>query len=73
MSNTPIQIIRRPAVETMTGLSRATIYDKLNTKSPRHDPSFPKQINLGADAVGWLKHEVEAWILARVEQSRKAA
>lgn len=28
---------------------------------------FPKRIHLGPNSVGWLDHEVEAWIAARAE------
>lgn len=70
---TALTILRRKQVETRTGLSRAGIYDRLNPKSPYYDPMFPKQVSLGAGAVGWLEHEVEAWIEARVAASRQEA
>lgn len=66
-----LSILRRKQVEARTGLSRSTIYDRLNPKSPRYDPSFPKQISLGEDAVGWIEAEVDAWIAARVHASRE--
>lgn len=61
------RIIRMVRLKELTGLSRATIYDRINPKSRRYDPSFPKQINLGgqngrATAVGWMEAEVVAWI-----------
>jgi prophage regulatory protein len=61
------RIIRMARVRELTGLSRATIYDRLNPASRRYDPSFPKQINLGgqnsrATAVGWIEAEVLAWV-----------
>ncbi|MDF0605748.1 AlpA family transcriptional regulator [Neisseriaceae bacterium TC5R-5] len=62
--NITLIILRRKQLETRTGLSRSTIYDKLNPKSPRHDSSFPKPISLGAGSVGWLESEVNAWIHA---------
>lgn len=63
----PSRIIRIKEVIRLTGLSRATIYDRMDPKSLRHDPSFPKQFNLGgnskrATAVGWREAEVLAWI-----------
>lgn len=66
-------ILRRKEVEARTGLSRTTIYDKLNPKSPRHDPTFPKQISLGAESVGWIEAELNAWIESRITASRQAA
>jgi len=63
----PIVVLRRKQVEARTGLSRSSIYDKLNPKSPRHDATFPIQVRLGSDAVGWLESEINAWILSRVQ------
>ena len=48
-----------------TGLSKSTIYAKIEAGE------FPEPINLGARAVGWLADEVQAWLTARVEASRR--
>jgi prophage regulatory protein len=66
------KIIRRRHLEARLGLSRSTIYDKINPKSPRYDASFPKPIRLGGAAVGWLAHEVDAWLNRQIEASRNA-
>lgn len=63
-------IQRRRGLESRIGLSRSTIYDKINPKSPRYDPTFPKPIKLGGGAIGWLTHEVDDWLERRVEASR---
>lgn len=63
----PTTILRRRQVEARTGLSRSSIYNKLSAKSQQYDPTFPVQVRLGADAVGWLESEVEAWIQSRIE------
>jgi prophage regulatory protein len=34
---------------------------------------FPRPINLGARAVGWLESEIDAWIADRVQASRAKA
>jgi len=67
----PLAILRRKQVEQRTGLSRSTIYDKLSSKSPRFDPSFPKAIQLGANSVGWLESEIDEWIDGRVYFTRE--
>lgn len=69
---TSVTILRRKQVEARTGLSRSTIYDKINRKSPRYDPNFPKQISLGGDAVGWIEAEVVAWIENKIRTSRRS-
>jgi prophage regulatory protein len=70
-----LTILRRKQVEARTGLSRSTIYAKLK-RNPRRpgdfDPSFPKPISVGAKAVGWIEAEIDAWLAAQVEKSRKA-
>ena len=58
-------ILRLPAVKARTGLSRSTIYLRVN------DGTFPKSINLGARAVGWLESEIDNWLSQKIEQSRK--
>lgn len=59
-----VSIIRLPAVKALTGLSRSTIYQRVAAGN------FPKPVNLGARAVGWLASEVDAWLAAQVERSR---
>ena len=64
MANTnqeKLSILRRKQVEKRTGLSRSTIYLRIQ------EGSFPRPINLGARAVGWLENEIEAWLAARLE------
>ena len=68
-----LTILRRKQLEARTGLSRSTIYAKMreNPKRPHDfDPTFPKPISMGAKAVGWIESEVEAWLAARVAESR---
>lgn len=58
-------ILRLKQVLQRTGLSRSTIYDKMNPSSPRFDHNFPKKVSLGANSVGWLKCDLELWIESR--------
>ena len=68
----PLTILRRRDLETRLKLSRSTIYDKINDRSVRYDPTFPKPIRLGEGAaVGWIEREVDDWLLRQVEASRK--
>lgn len=77
MADQPLRILRRKQLEDRTGLSRSTIYARLNPKSPHYDPSFPRPIELGQGMqnppVGWVESEVDAWLSAQIEMSRKAA
>lgn len=65
-------ILRRKQVETRTGLARSTIYDWINPKSPNYRPEFPKPINLGDKAVGWVDTEIDDWLNAQIQKSRAA-
>ncbi len=53
------KVLRRPAVEAVTGLSRSTIYAMMA------QGTFPQPIKLGARAVGWPESEIAAWLEAR--------
>jgi prophage regulatory protein len=60
MANTKqekLSILRRKQVEKRTGLSRSTIYLRIQKGT------FPRPINLGTRAVGWLENEIEAWLM----------
>lgn len=55
-------VIRLKQLSMKVGLSRSTIYDRLNRKSSRYDATFPKPFKLGSFAVGWLEEDVNAWV-----------
>ncbi|MAA75048.1 MAG: AlpA family transcriptional regulator [Salinisphaeraceae bacterium] len=60
-------IIRLPEVKARTGLSRSTIYLRIQ------QGQFPQPISLGGRAVGWVESELEQWLTARIESSRAAS
>lgn len=62
-SNAP-QVLRLQKVKELTALSRSTIYAEI--KAGR----FPAQVRLTAKTVGWLLSEIQAYIEAKVAQSR---
>ena len=62
MSTSLSTILRCKEIVARLKLSRATVYDKLNPKSPRYDERFPKPIRLGPKAVGWYEHELEQYL-----------
>lgn len=69
-----VSILRRRDLESRLRLSRSTIYDKINPRSPRYDASFPKPIHLGGGAaVGWIESEVEDWLQLQIATSRAPA
>lgn len=46
------RILRMRELTKIVGLSRSTIYEKLNPESRYHDETFPKTVRLGAASVG---------------------
>ena len=65
MTTNNLQMLRLPQVISLLGISRSSIYDKLDPKSPRYDSSFPQPKKLGASAVAWRLSDVEAWVNSR--------
>ena len=66
-SQNALRILRRKQVESRTGLSRSTIYARIA------EGSFPRPIDLGGGrAVGWVESEIDAWLQALIESSRKS-
>jgi len=52
------RIFRRPDVESITGLSRSSIYAKMA------NGTFPKPVKLGENSVGWKESDIQGWIAA---------
>jgi len=50
------RIIRLSEVRHRTGLSRSFIYAAIGNNR------FPRQVRLGARAVGWSEHDIDAWM-----------
>lgn len=56
------QIIRLPKVKSKVDFSRATIYRLIKLGL------FPKPLNIGPRAVGWLESDIENWIAEQASQ-----
>ncbi len=63
----PERILRLPEVIARVGLRRASIYQHIAIDA------FPKQVPLGARAVGWYESEIDAWVFARKSARRNPA
>ena len=59
MPDSTSKIERLPAVVARTGLSRSSVYAYMA------NGAFPRPIKLSARSVGFLSHEVDAWIAER--------
>jgi prophage regulatory protein len=49
-----------------TALSSNTIYEMVNKKSDRYDPTFPVQVKLSKGRVAWVESEVADWIESKM-------
>lgn len=60
-----MKMLRLPEVLNRTGLSRSTLYLRIN------EGTFPKPVPLGGRAVGWPADEVDGWVESRIREARK--
>jgi prophage regulatory protein len=58
-------ILRLPAVMKLTGLSRCSIYLMIS------NGSFPRQVSLGARAVGWREFDIHLWLDQLAKKTNK--
>lgn len=56
------RVLRPKEQAALIGLSRATLH-----RLEKNDPSFPKKIQLGIQAVGRLESDLLAWLESRRE------
>lgn len=63
MSETPDRILRLRAVLERTGLSRSTMYRKMQ------NGSFPKNIQISDRCIGWRQSAVDAWMRSPMRYS----
>ena len=52
----PQQLYRRPDVETLTGLSRTSIYRMMERGE------FPRPVRITAKAVAWREADLSQWL-----------
>lgn len=61
----PNTLIRMPAVQARTGLSKAGVYFLIK------EGKFPQSIPLGQTrTVAWIEAEVDAWVEERITEAR---
>lgn len=56
----PIRILRLGQVIEVTGLGKTKIYEL------QAAGQFPMRVQITAHTVGWVEHEVQAWLTGRV-------
>lgn len=53
------KLLRRPEVESLTGLSRSTLYEWMKRGE------FPQPVKLGTRLVAWRKSDIGEWLESR--------
>jgi prophage regulatory protein len=66
VSNQTLNVLKVRQVSNKTGKSRSSIYNAIDPASKYYDQTFPRPIRTGANSVGWIAFEVDAWIASRV-------
>jgi prophage regulatory protein len=61
----PVRMLRLRDVLRRTALSRSQIYRLISLRE------FPRQIPLGARAAGWIEHEIDQWLIDRINSARR--
>jgi prophage regulatory protein len=56
MTENPDRILRLKTVLQRTGLSRSTLYRKIESGT------FPKNVRISVRSVGWRESAVDAWL-----------
>ena len=62
----PSSILRLRSVLQRTGLTRPTLYRKIA------DGTFPRQVRISTNGVGWREDEVDVWLRDPAAYGRKA-
>lgn len=58
----PLTILRPKHAARHIGIGISTLYRWTNDAAMQ----FPQPVRLGANSSGWLQHELDAWLAARV-------
>ncbi len=62
-----INILRYPAAARKVGVNRMTLY-RWATQPAYDHMHFPKVVTLGANSVGFVEEEIDAWLAARAAE-----
>lgn len=65
MNNKSTRLIRLPEVLLRTGYGKAWIYRLIS------EDRFPTQIKIGSRAVAFIESEIDDWIQATIDETRK--
>lgn len=64
-------ILKDRVVAQKIGMSRSSIWAKINPKSTSFDPSFPQPVSTGLRATGWIEDELDAWLMTQANKRQQ--
>jgi len=64
------RLLRRKQVEQVLGISKSSIYARLDKNSPHYDPAMPRPIKIGATSIAFIQSEIDAYIDHMIAASR---
>ena len=67
------KLLRRQAVEKIIGHGRTYINDRIDSKSPKYNPDFPRPIKIDSMTNVWIESEVYAWVDSVIASAREHA
>ncbi|MEK6212233.1 MAG: AlpA family phage regulatory protein [Pseudomonadota bacterium] len=70
----PTKFLRLPEVMARTCRKKSKVWESLNPRSPRFDPTFPKPIKIGdsqSRSTYWVETEIEKWLRTQIQKSRE--
>lgn len=67
MNNISTRLIRLPEVLLRTGYGKAWIYRLIS------EGRFPTQIKIGSRSIAFIESEIDDWIQATIDETRKNA
>ncbi|CRY80729.1 MULTISPECIES: AlpA family transcriptional regulator [Yersiniaceae] len=67
MNNKSTRLIRLPEVLLRTGYGKAWIYRLIS------EGRFPTQIKIGSRSIAFIESEIDDWIQATIDETRKNA
>lgn len=72
MKSQNISLIKISQLCQKLGVSKSSVYRRINPKDRFYDPSFPKPIKLGELTTRWIESDVEQWILESLSHQAHA-
>ncbi len=63
----PVVLLPREEVERRINKGKSWIYERINPKHPRFDPTMPQPIRVGT-SVGWIESEIDAWWQLQIQK-----